>query len=125
LQEILEILKVLSDEVRLKIVYLLSKNELCVCELMEALNMSQSRISNHLRILRDTKIIKSKREGKWIFYSLAKNTIDKGVKDIIGAIVEKIDEEGYLSREKNIIEKLILLRGTPGHCPLPAIKEHV
>lgn len=125
MQEILEILKVLSDEVRLKIVYLLSKNELCVCELMEALNMSQSRISNHLRILRDTRIIKSKREGKWIFYSLAKNTIDKGVKDIIGAIVEKIDEEDYLSREKNITEKLILQRGTPGHCPLPPIKEQI
>lgn len=121
----LEVLKILSDEVRLKIVYLLSENELCVCELMEALEMNQSRISNHLRILRDTGIIKSKREGKWIFYYLSKDTMDKAIWDIIQSIVEKIDEERYLIREKNVIEKLVPLRGTPGHCPLSPVKERV
>lgn len=53
LQEILEILKILSDELRLRIVSLLRENELCVCEFMEALGMSQSRIFNQLRILRN------------------------------------------------------------------------
>lgn len=53
LQEILEILKMLSDELRLKIVFLLRENELCVCEIMEALGMSQSRIFNQLRIMRN------------------------------------------------------------------------
>jgi len=119
MQKILEILKILSDETRLKIVSLLAENELCVCELMEALRMSQSRISNHLRILRNTRIIEAKREGKWIFYSLPRDTMDKVLWEIVQAIVNKIDEEEYLTREKILIEQLISRRGESGHCPLP------
>lgn len=119
MQKILEILKILSDETRLKIVSLLAENELCVCELMEALRMSQSRISNHLRILRNTRIIEAKREGKWIFYSLARDTMDKVLWEIVQVIVNRIDEEEYLTREKILIKRLISIRGEPGHCPLP------
>ena len=119
MQKILEALKILSDEIRLKIVSLLAENELCVCELMDTLGMSQSRISNHLRILRNTGIIEAKREGKWIFYSLARNAMDKSLWEIIQAIQTKIDEEEYLTREKILIEQLISRRGEPGHCPLP------
>jgi len=119
MQKILEILKILSDETRLKIVSLLAENELCVCELMEALRMSQSRISNHLRILRNTGIIEAKREGKWIFYSLARGTMDKVLWEIVQVIVNRIDEEEYLTREKILIKRLISRRGEPGHCPLP------
>jgi len=118
-QKILQALKILSDEIRLKIVSLLAENELCVCELMEALRMSQSRISNHLRILRNTGIIEAKREGKWIFYSLARGTMDKVLWEIVQAMVNKIDEKEYLTREKILIEQLISRRGEPGHCPLP------
>ncbi|GAH24355.1 unnamed protein product, partial [marine sediment metagenome] len=102
MQKILEILKILSDETRLKIVSLLAENELCVCELMEALRMSQSRISNHLRILRNTRIIEAKREGKWIFYSLPRDTMDKVLWEIVQVIVNRIDEEEYLTREKSL-----------------------
>jgi len=119
MQKILEILKILSDETRLKVVYLLKEDELCVCELMKVLRMSQSRISNHLRILRNTGIIEVKREGKWMFYSMAKNTLDKALLEIIQNIVDKIDEEKYLLREKTLINKLISRRGKPGQCPIP------
>jgi len=85
-QKVLDVLKILSDETRLKIICLLAQNELCVCELMEALRMSQSRISNHLRVLRDTGIIHSRREGKWIFYYLAPDKMDKVVWGIIEAV---------------------------------------
>ncbi len=119
MQKILEILKILSDETRLKIVSLLAENELCVCELMEALRMSQSRVSNHLRILRNTRIIEAKREGKWIFYSLPRDTMDKVLGEIVQVIVNRIDEEEYLTREKILIKRLISRRGEPGHCPLP------
>ena len=119
MQKILEILKILSDEVRLKIISLLAENELCVCELMEALEMSQSRISNHLRILRTTGIIEAKREGKWIFYSVARDTTDKALWKIVQTIVDKVDKGDYLTKEKILIKKLISKRGEPGHCPLP------
>lgn len=119
MQNILEILKILSDEVRLKIVSLLIENELCVCEIIEALGMSQSRISNQLRILRNTGIIEAKREGKWVFYSLERDAMDKALWKIIQTIVNKIDEGDYLTREKILINQLISKRGESGHCPLP------
>ncbi|HHF98807.1 MAG TPA: metalloregulator ArsR/SmtB family transcription factor [Candidatus Aerophobetes bacterium] len=112
MQEILNILKILSDEIRLKIVYLLSQeSELCVCELMEALKMSQSRISNHLRILRNTGIIEAKREGKWMFYCLKRDKMDKAILNIIVNITKTIDKEGYLTEEKELVKKLISKRG--------------
>ena len=65
-----KIFKSLSDPTRLKIIYLLSKASLCVCDIATILNMSQSSISHQLRALRDSDLVKFKREGKLVIYSL-------------------------------------------------------
>ncbi|UOQ44192.1 metalloregulator ArsR/SmtB family transcription factor [Halobacillus salinarum] len=70
IEEAAQTLKLLGDKTRLTIVGLLKDNECCVCEFVEVLNMSQPSISQHLRKLRDTKLVKEKRKGQWIFYSL-------------------------------------------------------
>ncbi|MBC8588559.1 ArsR/SmtB family transcription factor [Paratissierella segnis] len=62
--------KAMSDPTRLKIIYALSKSSLCVCDIASILDMTQSAISHHLRILRDLNLVKSKREGKLVIYSL-------------------------------------------------------
>lgn len=62
--------KALSDPTRLKIIYTLSQSSLCVCDIAGILDMSQSAISHQLRILRDLKLVKFKREGKMLIYSL-------------------------------------------------------
>ncbi len=72
--EIREIFYALSDEIRLKIVRLLiAHKELCVCQLQEIFGISQPNISFHLRILKDAGLIKSRKEGKWNYYSLNKD----------------------------------------------------
>jgi ArsR family transcriptional regulator len=63
-------LKALSDPTRLRIILLLMKEELCVCELLFVLNMEQSRVSHHLRILRDADLVEDIRDGKWIIYRI-------------------------------------------------------
>ncbi len=61
----------LSDEIRLKILRLLHEfDELCVCQLLPVLKISQPNLSFHLRILRDAGLVKSKKKAKWVFYSL-------------------------------------------------------
>lgn len=105
--------------------FLLAGDELCVCELMNVLKMSQSRISNHLRILKNTGVIEARKEGKWIFYSLAKDRMDTSAFSIIQNIAKKIEEEGYFAREKRTVQSLIPLRGKSGHCPLPHIEENL
>lgn len=64
------IFKALSDPTRLRIIYLLSKSSLCVCDMSNILDMSQSSISHHLRVLRDTHLVKFKKDGKMVIYSL-------------------------------------------------------
>lgn len=65
-----EIFKVLSDPTRLKIIYVLSKGALCVCDIAQTLNMTQSAISHHLRLLRNLRLVKYRKEGKQVIYSL-------------------------------------------------------
>lgn len=65
-----ETFKALSDPTRLNIIYVLSQSSLCVCDIAQALDMTQSAISHHLRILRNLKLVKFRKEGKMVIYSL-------------------------------------------------------
>ena len=62
--------KALADPTRLRIIYLLSKAPLCVCDIANLLDMTQSAISHHLRLLRNLRLVKFKKEGKMVIYSL-------------------------------------------------------
>ena len=79
-------LKSLSDPTRLKILYLLSEGELCVCEIISALDKPQSSISHHLNILKKSGFIKGRKERVWIHYSLTSPKIADMVKELIGLI---------------------------------------
>lgn len=85
MDKFLKLFDAFSDETRLRIYLLLAKGELCVCELVNILNMEQSRISHSLRVLKEAGLINSKREGKWIIYSanpeMSKNKIIQGLKN--------------------------------------------
>jgi|WetSurMetagenome_2_1015567.scaffolds.fasta_scaffold00151_13 ArsR family transcriptional regulator, arsenate/arsenite/antimonite-responsive transcriptional repressor len=70
MQEILNIFKALSDEIRLRILKLLQNGELCVCDIVAALDMSQPKISFHLSTLKEAGLIRDRKEGRWIHYSL-------------------------------------------------------
>lgn len=65
-----EVFKVLGDPTRIKILYVLSKCEMCVCDIAELLEMTQSAISHQLRVLRTMRLVKFRKEGKSMFYSL-------------------------------------------------------
>jgi len=62
--------KALADETRLRILKLLEVREMCVCEIMVALDLTQPTASHHLSILENAGLIKNRKEGKWVFYSL-------------------------------------------------------
>jgi len=85
MQTQIKIIKALGDETRLRILKLLLKRELCVCELEAALNMSQSKVSRHLTVLRSLGLVEDRREGVWIFYSLFKpqNDFERSVIQIV------------------------------------------
>ncbi|MGQ9872868.1 ArsR/SmtB family transcription factor [Leptodesmis sp.] len=60
----------LAEPLRVKVLELLRENELCVCDLCEALDVAQSKLSFHLKTLRDAQLVRSRQQGRWIYYSL-------------------------------------------------------
>ena len=89
LYDLAELFKVFGDSTRIRILYVLSVEELCVQDIADRLSMTQSAISHQLRILKQNKLVKSRREGKSIFYSLA----DDHVRTIINQGRDHIEED--------------------------------
>lgn len=88
LYDLAELFKIFGDSTRIRILFVLFESEVCVCDLAECLHMTSSAISHQLRILKQNKLVKSRRSGKSIFYSLA----DAHVREIIGQGLEHIQE---------------------------------
>lgn len=86
--DLAELFKVFGDFTRIKIIFALLKKELCVCDIAELLNMSQSSISHQLRVLKGARLVKYRKEGKVVYYSLD----DEHVRDIINSGFEHIHE---------------------------------
>lgn len=89
LYDLAELFKVFGDSTRIRILFVLFEAEVCVCDLAQALSMTQSAVSHQLRILKQNKLVKSRREGKSVFYSLA----DDHVRSIIDQGREHIEED--------------------------------
>jgi ArsR family transcriptional regulator len=88
LYDLAELFKVFGDSTRIRILFVLFESEMCVCDLAEALGMTQSAISHQLRILKQARLVTNRREGKQIIYSLA----DDHVRTIIDQGREHIEE---------------------------------
>lgn len=88
LYDLAELFKVFGDSTRIRILFVLFESEMCVCDLAEALQMTQSAISHQLRILKQAKLVNNRREGKTVIYSLA----DGHVRTIIAQGREHIEE---------------------------------
>ena len=88
LYDLAELFKVFGDTTRFKILYALFESELCVGDIASILSLSQSAISHQLRILKDSKLVKFRRDGKIIFYSLD----DEHVRNILAMGMEHVEE---------------------------------
>ena len=81
-----ELFKVFGDSTRIRILYCLFASEMCVCDIATLLNMTQSAISHQLSVLKKSKLVKSRRDGKVVFYSLAdghvRTMLDQGIEHV-------------------------------------------
>lgn len=88
LMDLADFFKIFGDTTRIKILYVLSQSEMCVCDIANLLQMGQSAISHQLRVLKQMRLVKFKREGKTVFYSLA----DDHIETILAQGMEHISE---------------------------------
>jgi len=88
LYDLTELFRIFGDSTRIRILYVLSASEMCVCDIAALLGMTQSAISHQLKALKNARLVKSRREGKTVFYSLA----DSHVQTIIDQGMEHVSE---------------------------------
>lgn len=103
MRELLKLLKALSDETRLRIANLVLQRECCVCEIAQAMQISQTRASRNLGILHDAGLLKARHAGLWVLYSIDEQAMEKkscaGLAEIIRTAMEN-DELAADDRER-------------------------
>ena len=88
LYDLAELYRIFADSTRIRILYVLFEKEVCVCDIAEILNMTVSAVSHQLRVLKSSRLVRFRREGKTCYYSLA----DDHVKTIIGQGMDHLSE---------------------------------
>lgn len=102
--------KALGDETRLQIVRLLSEREMCVCQLIDVLPLSQPAVSHHLKILKLAEFVTDRREGKWIYYSLNQKQLEycqqAFTQSFVAPIKEILEKGAPLPADRAFCERL-------------------
>ena len=88
-QDLGDFFKVLSEPTRIKILYALASSEMCVCDISNLLNMTQSAVSHQLKVLRTARLIKFRKEGKVVYYSLDDSHVENVFKQCLEHIMHK------------------------------------
>jgi ArsR family transcriptional regulator len=105
-REFIKVFKALGENTRMKIIKLLSYKSMCVCELSEVLGMLQPRISQHLKILKEARLVNESKEGYWVFYSLNEENLIKYWKDFSAFIESDLNDLEEFPGIKNKIDNL-------------------
>ena len=111
MNELVTIFKALSDETRLRIIKLLERGELCVCDITAALDMVQPKVSFHLSTLKEAGLLKDRKQGKWIHYSL--NEKDLFRRMLILSACERM-QDGAISGDRKRLNAFLGNKDTGG-----------
>lgn len=100
MRELIKVIKALSEPIRIRIIKMLEKKSMCVCELTSVLKIQQSSVSHHLKILKDAGLVDSIRNGQWIDYKLSKEKYNKYAPEFLDLI------SGFLNNDKKVMKDL-------------------
>lgn len=101
MKELVTIFKALSDETRLRILKLLEHGELCVCDIVAALDMIQPKVSFHLNVLKEAGLLRDRKDGRWIHYSL--NDSDLFRRLLLLSVCEKVPNAAMAEDNKRLL----------------------
>ena len=104
MKEMVNLFKAFSDETRLRIIKLLERGELCVCDIVAALDMVQPKVSFHLGVLKKAHLLQGRKQGKWMHYKIDDSDLFKRL--IMLSVLERIPEE-KLKNDKKRLESFL------------------
>ena len=113
MRDLVKAMKALSDETRLRILNILLERECCVCEVMQAMDISQSRASRNLGILEDAGFLKAKRDGVWIVYSVDWKTANRYAASLAKLLRDSPVSNEVLAQDKERLKHAV--RIGPGY----------
>ncbi len=105
MHELIKSIKALSDETRLRMLNLLAQRECCVCEVMQVLNISQTRASRNLSMLYDAGFLKQRREGLWAYYSIDKSHLENYLASLLDAVEIGLKDNPLAIQDKENLQK--------------------
>lgn len=111
MNDLLNIFKALSDETRIRILKLLEEGELCVCDVVAALNMIQPKVSFHLCVLKEAGLIKDRKQGKWIHYSIDDTDIFR--RFLVLSVLERMSD-GIIQEDKKRLKQFLKAKKAKG-----------
>lgn len=107
MKDLIKAVKAVSDETRIRILKVLLERECCVCEVMQALNISQSRASRNLGILEDAGFIKSRRDGLWIVYSINEQIVNGYAASLIEMLRNSLLKEEIVFQDRQRLSQAV------------------
>jgi len=110
--DLIRINKSLSDETRLRILNLLLERECCVCEVVQALDISQTRASRNLNLLYNAGLVKLRREGLWSLYSINKDSKLKYLPQILNAVKKALEDNQVAIKDRERLKKSVRRTGS-------------
>ena len=105
MRDLIRATKALSDETRLRILNVVMEQECCVCEVMQALEISQTRASRNLKVLYDAGFLKLRNEGLWSLYSLDTDGIDSSLTHLLEAVKKTLQDNPLAPQDKERLRK--------------------
>jgi len=105
MRNLVKAMKALADETRLRILNILLERECCVCEVIQTLDISESRASRNLRILYDAGFLRLRKDGLWTFYSIDKGTTTAYSAELIEAVRLALADNKLLQREREMVRR--------------------
>jgi len=109
MREVVTIAKALSDENRLRILAILEGRELCVCQVIELLDLAPSTVSKHLSILKQARLIDGRKQGRWMYYQLADEDVPPVAKGAIGWALNGLGRDKQRERDaKHLLQILTM-----------------
>ena len=106
MKEFIRVMKAASDPTRVKILKMLEKKTMCVCEIQTGLGTAQSTASKHLKILEDAGLVSSKKDGLWVNYALANGSQSPYAANLLGSIRHWLNEEPEIAAIAGKVPKL-------------------
>lgn len=105
MEQVIRTFKALTEETRLRILRVLMERECCVCEVMQALDISQTRASRNLKALYDAGLLKMRRDGRWVLYSIDQDRISPSLVGLVETVRKALENNPIIAQDQKRLKK--------------------